>query len=60
MNAMAAKLLAIPEGCILRWSTGPEPEFTNSRSVYLLNTPDQNGQVRITFCSIITNLPAAI
>ena len=48
MNAIGAKLWAIPEGYIPGWSNGPEPEFTSHETVCLLNTADQDAHVLIT------------
>lgn len=47
MNAMGAKLWAIPEGYIPGWSHGPEPEFTSHETVCLLNTSDLEAHVKI-------------
>jgi hypothetical protein len=48
MNAIGRKLWAIPEGYIPGWSHGPEPQFTSHETVCMLNTSDQDAQVRIT------------
>jgi hypothetical protein len=47
LNAMGAKLWAIPEGYIPGWSHGPEPEFTSHETVCLLNTSDLEAHVKI-------------
>jgi hypothetical protein len=48
MDAIGRKLWAIPEGYIPGWSHGPEPQFTSHETVCMLNTSDQDAQVRIT------------
>ena len=48
MNAIGARLWAIPEGYIPAWSNGPEPEFTSHETVCLLNAADRDAHVRIT------------
>jgi hypothetical protein len=60
MNAIGAKLWAIPEGYIPGWSNGPEPEFTSHETACLLNTADQDAHVLITIFFLIENLPAPI
>jgi hypothetical protein len=48
MNAIGARIWAIPEGYIPSWSNGPEPEFTSHETVCLLNTADRDAHVVIT------------
>jgi hypothetical protein len=48
MEAIGRKLWAIPEGYIPGWSHGPEPQFTSHETVCMLNTSDQDAQVKIT------------
>jgi len=48
VNAIGARLWAIPEGYIPAWSNGPEPEFTSHETVCLLNAADRDAHVRIT------------
>jgi hypothetical protein len=48
MEAIGRKLWAIPEGYIPGWSHGPEPQFTSHETVCMLNTSDQDANVKIT------------
>jgi hypothetical protein len=47
-NAIGHKRWAIAEGYIPESSHGPEPEMTSHETVCLLNTSDQDAQVKIT------------
>jgi hypothetical protein len=48
MKAMGAILWAVAEGYIPAWSNGPSPEFTSHETLCLLNTSDQDADVKIT------------
>jgi hypothetical protein len=47
-NAIGHRRWAIAEGYIPEASHGPEPEMTSHETVCLLNTSDQDAQVKIT------------
>jgi hypothetical protein len=48
MEPIGRRRWAIAEGYIPAYSHGPEPQFTSHETVCLLNTSDQDAQVRIT------------
>jgi hypothetical protein len=44
---LGQKIWVIPEGYIPGQSTGPDPEFTSHETACILNTADQDAQIKI-------------
>jgi len=47
LQAIGRKYWAIAEGYIPAWSQGPEPQMTSHETVCILNTSDQDANVKI-------------
>ncbi len=47
-RAVGSRVWAIAEGYIPDWSNGPEPQMTSHETACLLNTTDEDAEVRIT------------
>ncbi len=50
MEPIGSTRWAIAEGWIPGWSNGPAPELTSHETACILNTSDQDANVRITVC----------
>ena len=48
MQALGKKVWVIEEGYIPAYSHGPEPQFTSHETACILNTSDQEANVKIT------------
>lgn len=48
MRSIGKKIWIIAEGYIPEYGTGPEPEFTSHETACILNTSNQDAQVKIT------------
>jgi hypothetical protein len=44
---IGCKYWAIPEGYIPAWSTGPQPQMLSHETICILNTSDQDANVKI-------------